>query len=187
MKYTGKQKRQILERINSLTSTEHEEIFNILQRLNVTNFTSNKNGIFFNLSTLNDSEIEEIDKFVDFSINNKKDLDEYDKKLNECKINTNIINLDLKAIAESKPTEGHSISALPIRDFATIHLEQAVDAKNAQKIVNFIEKITTDRCGKKKINVKFHNAKKKYSKKVLSDSKFECEYSNDLLFEEYLI
>lgn len=186
MKYSGKQKRQLLEKINNLSATEHEEIFNILQRMNISNFTSNKNGIFFNLAVLTDSEIEEIDKFVNFTIGNKQDLDDYDKKLNECKVNANIINLDLETIVERKHTEGKKISVLPICDWATLNLEQNIDTKCAQKIINFIERITSDKTGKKKINVKFHNAKKKYAKKVILDSKFEYDFLNDLEPEDYL-
>jgi Bromodomain extra-terminal - transcription regulation len=190
MKYTSKQKKNLLERINNLSATEHEEIFNIIHKISLSqpdvNFTSNKNGIFFNLSTLNDTIIEEIDKFVNFCHSNKIDLDEYDKRLNECKVNANIINLDLETIVE-KPSDGKQQSALPICDWTSLNLDTAVDNKSAQKIVTFIEKLYSDKTGKKKINVKFHNAKKKYGKKVVTDSKFEYELLGDLHQEEFLL
>lgn len=182
-----RQKKQLLERINSLSSTEHEEIFNILQRLPAINFTSNKNGVFFNLSTLNDDAIDEIDRFVSFCLSNRQDLDEYDKRLNECKANSSVINIDLETIVERKQASGKKVSALPICDWASVNIDQVVDAKNTQQIINFIERITCEKGGKKKINVKFHNAKKKYAKRILSDSKFECDFVNELLPEDYLL
>lgn len=183
MKFTSKQKRQLLERINNLSSTEHEEIFNIIQRHDNINFTSNKNGVFFNLSTVSDAMLEDIDKFVNFCIFNKKDLDDYDRRLNECKASSNIINIDLETIVE-RP--GKQVSALPICDWNNVNLE-TVDVKTTQKIITFIEKITNDKGGKRKINVKFHNAKKKYAKKVVLESKFEWEFHNELEPEDCLL
>ena len=192
MYYTGKQKRQLLEKINVLSPTEHEEIFNILQRIihneSSVTYTSNKNGIFFNLSNLSDAHISEIEKFVDFCNSNKKDLDDYDKKLNDCKINSNIINIDLETIVEKKPSKiSKKHSALPICDWASLNLEQTVDTKSTQRIISFIENLSCERTGKKKINVKFHNAKKKYAKKVISDSKIEYELLGDLHEDPYLV
>lgn len=182
--YSTKHKKQLLEKINNLTSTEHEEIFNIILRsISDVNYTTNKNGIFFNLSTLEDETIEEIEKFVDFCYANKKDLDDYDKRLNECKANTNIINLNLETIVEKKGCD----TALPICDWSNVNIDQTLDSKNAQCIVNFIERLYSDKTGKKKLNVKFHNAKKKYAKKATSDAKFEYDLLSELEFEEYLL
>jgi hypothetical protein len=46
-----------------------------------------------------------------------------------------------------------------------------------EKISNFVEKINQDKdkVGKKKVNVKFHNARKKYSKKVSGVTMSECD------------
>lgn len=185
--YSTKQKKQLLEKINNLTSTEHEEIFNIILRSisdeKKINYTTNKNGVFFNLSTLEEATIDEIEKFVDFCYANKKDLDEYDKRLNECKATTNIINLNLETIVEKKGCD----TALPICDWNTINIDQTLDNKQTQSIVNFIERLHSDKSGKKKLNVKFHNAKKKYAKKVVSDAKFEYDLLSELCQEEYLL
>lgn len=195
MHYTNKHKRQLFERIDNLSSTEHEEIFNIINRHDDINYTSNKNGVFFNLSSLADDVIDEIDKFVNFCLSNKKDLDEYDKKLNECKATANIININLSNIVEIKPTPKTSshltshkvISVLPINnDWTQNNIEQVLEPKNVQKFVNFIEKLHSDKYTKKKMNVKFHNAKKKYSKKVAQDSKIEFDFVGDLYPEEYV-
>lgn len=190
--YNTKQKKLIFDKINTLSSTEHEEIFNIIQRLSekeFINYTINKNGVFFNLSSLSDEVLEAIDRFVNFCHLNKKNLDEYEKQLNECKVTTSIINVDLETIVEKKNNQLYGdkvISALPICDWNSIHIESTLDSKNNQKIVQYIEKLYSDKSSKKKMNIKFHNAKKKYAKKVVSDSKIEYDVIGDLFAEEYL-
>lgn len=191
---SSKHKRQLFEKINNLSSTEHEEIFNIINRHDDITYTSNKNGVFFNLSNITDDVIEEIDNFVNFCLSNKKDLDEYDQKLNECKANASIININLSNIVEIKPSKpSHSFanpklsSALPINNDITVtSIEHTLEPKNVQKFVNYIEKLYADKCTKKKMNVKFHNAKKKYSKKVVQESKIEFDFLGDLYPEEYI-
>lgn len=193
MSFTLKQKKLIFDKISTLSATEHEEIFNIIQRLsedNPINYTSNKNGVFFNLSTLSDDVLKAIDSFVNFCHENKKTLDEYEKQLNECKASTNnIINVNLENIVEKRySTSGNEkqISALPICDWNNTNIEATLDTKTTQKIVQFIEKLYTDKACKKKMNIKFHNAKKKYGKKVITDSKFEYDVLGDLQSEQYI-
>ena len=64
----------------------------IVKKSNVT-YSQNKNGIFFNLSNLPDDFVKEIDDLVNYCMSNKKDLDEYDKIINECKMSNNIKNI----------------------------------------------------------------------------------------------
>ena len=186
--FPSKQKKLLLEKIHTLSSTEHEEIFNIIQRISENasiTYTSNKNGIFFNLSTLSDDILREIDVFVNFCHSNKKNLDEYEKQLQECKVCNNIVNVNLEDIVEKK-TLGRTHAALPIIDWSISAIESSIDPKNVQKVTHFIEKVYIDKTIKKKMNVKFHNARKKYSKKIISDSKFDNDIIGDLTEEEYI-
>lgn len=191
MKFTNKYKKQLYEKISNMSSTEHEEIFNIILRHDTVNYTSNKNGVFFNLTILPETILEEIDNFVNFCFSNKQDLDDYDKRLNECKVNTNIVNINLGNIVDVSQkycNNNKVISVLPINnDKSPCNIDAIVDAKHAQKIVTFVEKMYADKATKKKMNVKFHNAKKKYSKKVNLDLKFEHDILGDLQLEEYLL
>ena len=90
--YSNKYKKLLFEKINSLSSTEHEEVFKIIKSNNI-NYSKNKNGVFFNISNIHDDIVKHIDEFVLFCVSNKKELDEYDKKLNECKLNNNFQNI----------------------------------------------------------------------------------------------
>lgn len=190
--YSNQEKKQLFEKIGSLSSTEHEEIFNIILRLSSNanvNYTSNKNGVFFNLSTLPNDVLGAIDTFVNFCLTNKKTLDEYEKQLYECKTSTNVINVNLENIIEIKNNKNSGdkfTSALPICDWNSANIDGSIDSKNSQKIIQFIEKLYNDKSYKKKMNIKYHNAKKKFSKKVISDSKFECDIIGDLQEEQYI-
>lgn len=84
-KYTPRDLALLCERIDKLGTTEHGEIINILKRRDV-NVTSNRNGVFVNISKVDDDILDEIHNFVVYCINNKTELDEYEKRINECKI-----------------------------------------------------------------------------------------------------
>lgn len=49
--------------------------------------THNKNGTFVNFSTIDDAVVQEVSKFTDFCLSNKLELDDYEKRMSECKIN----------------------------------------------------------------------------------------------------
>ena len=159
--YNTKFRKLLLEKIISLSRTEHEEIFKIINRENIA-ISSNRNGVFFNLSSLSDQLIEEIDKFVTFCHYNKKDLDDYDKKINECKVNNvinildnpeNVINIEETTTESEKNDWEDLVSILP--------------KKSQVKLQNFITNVQQDREKiSKKSNNGFNNARKRYGKKI---------------------
>ena len=53
------------KKIESLNKNQHVEILKILNKRNIS-YSENKNGIFFNLSTLKDDDIEEIKQFMSY-------------------------------------------------------------------------------------------------------------------------
>ncbi len=177
MSYNNKFRKNLLEQISSLSSTEHGEIFKMI-RTHEVNFTQNKNGVFFNLSVLDDTLIEEIHNFVSYCVSNKKQLDEYECKLNECKLNNNfdtILNIPLDKMEkfEQNPVQKEDWSCL-----------NNLQSSKTQRLVNFIEKMSLDKekVVKKKANVKFCNARKKYAKRTVVDKKLEeldCELLPD--------
>lgn len=179
--YNNKFRKVLFEKISAMTRTEHEEIFKILGKYqNDLQYSRNKNGIFFNLSSLDDKVVEEINNFVNYCINNKKQLDDYDKKINECKINNNLTHIMVSLDEVPKQSMKESVE-----DWNAI----AGDSRSIQKITTFIEKLMCDqdRLGKKKVNQKFSNAKKKYAKKTCIERKFEIEDSVELASEPYVI
>lgn len=180
--FTYFNKKYLFDKINSLSSTEHDEIFRIINEHNI-NVSRNKNGVFFNLSSLNDNVLQEIDKFVTYCVNNKQQLDEYDKRLNECKMNNKygmIVNMNIKL--EDMVSEKDS---RPVDDWSKVDM----DAKNLAKVTNMLQRIVDDRekLHIKKVNSKFINAKKRFNKRVATDKKFDCEHLMELDKDVYLI
>lgn len=178
--YNSKYKRSLFDKINTLSSTEHEEILKIIQQNDVS-FSKNKNGVFFNLSTLSDHVLKEIDEFVVYCVSNKRELDEYDKKLNECKINNNFYNMlpqrhNLSEMGKKKEEEP-SWNSVPI------------DEHSMERFVKFVDKVNQerDKIGKKKANLKYNNAKKRYAKRVVVERKFDTDGGDCLSEDAYLI
>ena len=172
---TNKQKKNLLLDINTLSKTEHEEIYRILSKEDKIAFSKNKNGVFFNLSNIEDDVFIKLENFVQYCMNNKKDLDDYDKKINECKMNGGHIQLNLNNLPKD--------TLEPVKeDWNTI-----VDPKSIQRLSTYIEKIMDSKEKTiKRTNVKFNNAKKKYAKRVIQDKKFDKSLK-DLELEDYLV
>ncbi len=181
-KYSSLNKKQLFDKINSLSSIEHDDIYKMILEHSV-NVSRNKNGVFFNLSSLDDTIIERIDKFVTYCVNNKQHLDEYDKKLKECKLNSKyakVVNMNIKL--EDMVAEKETVKD----DWSKVEL----DNKSAAKITNMIQRFNEDRekLHVKKVNSKFINAKKRFSKKpTASDKKFDFEQLAELEADEYLV
>lgn len=180
---SNKNKKILYDKINSLTSIEHEEILKILEKNNIF-YSQNKNGVFFNLSTLSDNVITELEEFISFCFYNKNELDEYDKKLNQCKIENNFNSL----IKE----EHYDLSIMMNKNkIANKNENIIVDDHNMEKFLKFVECVNKHKDGicKKKINMIYNNARKKYSKKIINDNlkKFENDSYDILDKENYLI
>lgn len=85
MDYYDKRK-ELLDIIKMLTKTEQEEIFRILKRTN-SYYTENSNGIFFDVSKLNTSTVEQMLQFIEFCKKNREDFqqrEEEEKKAQDC-------------------------------------------------------------------------------------------------------
>lgn len=187
MHYSNKQRKLLFDKINVLSSTEHEEIYKIIAD-SMVNVSKNKNGVFFNLSSIDDEVVGKIEAFVDYCLQNKEQLDDYDKKLNECKLMNKvgkIENMNIR-LEELVTNENQLIKD----DWTSIKS----DTKATAKVAAIIQKMNEDReklCIKK-ANSKFITAKKKYSKKQVIDidllrKKFDFEQAIELVQETYLL
>lgn len=178
--YTNRMRKQLIEKISELSSTEHDEIFKTIKDyMPDCNFTSNTNGFFFNTSSFSDELLHRIELFVNFCLENKKELDEYEKKLKECKLKTGPID------TENENNEGREIEKQV--DVETIQphvlplspLEMQVEANElASVLVKHL--YTNERVAKKKMYTKFHASKKRFSKRIAADKRRDTELTNDL-------
>lgn len=173
MSYKNKFKKELFNKISLLDKIEHEEIYKILiENSPEINLTTNANGIFFNLSSLNDELITKINLFVDFCIKNKKNLDDYDKKLIEYK-NNKTIRINFNDIEKNKKDK-------KIEDW-----NKSLDNNLIQKVNKYIEYVINDNENiyKKKTNNNFNTAKKKYSKPYILN---DVNLKNILKKEKYI-
>lgn len=189
--YNNKQRKVLYDKINTLSGTEHEEIFKIVKSHGIS-FSQNKNGIFFNLSVLTDEIVKEIENFVSYCMSNKQELDEYDKIINECKMSNHLkmpvstqLNTSLGGMGRMEvDANPKKTGLLQSASWNNLKLHEGV----VEKFVKFVDRMNADKekvC-KKKINLKFNNAKKRYSKK-LSERKVEIEQEDLLTQESYII
>jgi pSer/pThr/pTyr-binding forkhead associated (FHA) protein len=157
-----------MDRICSLGSTEHAEIFRILKNHGI-GHTKNKNGVFIDITSVADDVIKKVSDFVTFCATNNKELEEYDKRLNQCKLYQNIDCMTDPAVSKNKSCNNNNMQ----RFFES--LEHGLDAKK-----HLLPSST-----------KYLAARKKYSKKVMVDVTRTRggidEVSHELKEEAYLI
>jgi hypothetical protein len=168
-----REKRHLLEKINSLGFTEHLEIYKIIQSMNVV-CSENNNGVFFNLTTLSNDTLQQIEDFVNYCHSNKVELDEYDQKLNECKYrnNINIIKNVSYTSSFNEPID---------KKERWKELMETVDKTSIVK--EFVEKLnnSVDKQHSRKGGTKFLMARKKYAKRYNN----ECDLKDELEKDPY--
>lgn len=101
-------KKKLIEMCINLTNIEYNEILNIIQEDNC-NYTTNTNGVFINLSNVEENTINKIYNFLKFTKQKKKELKEKENYLEDFKKSINpvetlnvvqneVINNDEKSI-----------------------------------------------------------------------------------------
>ena len=195
--YSNRSRKALVEKIKALGQTEHDELLRILKSHDVP-YTQNSNGVFINISAVSDAAIGQLDDFVKFCMSNMQELDDYDKRLNECKQNaTGIISSMSYAEDVLNGSDGpdaadeNNINSMN-NEMSNIDKQAAADCQ-VDDWEGFIEKYSDDvdrvrafsrsisaykgsftssvsTMAKKKVCTKFNTAKKKYAKKQTTDT-----------------
>jgi NACalpha-BTF3-like transcription factor len=127
--------------MKTLSSTQLEELFKILQK-NKCDYTLNNNGIFLNLSWLDSSILDQIELFIHFCNESKKELDKYEQ-----------ICRDLNEDLEIKREEGY----VDPEEIEEEMVEQVLEQTNSiEAVKKMVPKISS--------SMKFYLLKKKFSK-----------------------
>jgi hypothetical protein len=170
-------RRTLIRRTQELGPTEHGEIFKILSSHGI-DHTQNSNGIFVNLSRVPDNVLDEVQRFVEYCVENKQGLDEYDKRLNECKRSQDYERFmggtgehdeatapaPAAAVAPCQPPPSPPPEAAPLANAAADPVAPAVPAD----ISGARSHVMVASVAKRILNSKFHQAKKKYSKRKVA-------------------
>jgi len=69
--------KKIKNNINNLNQNELEEIFKIIYKSN-SNYSSNNNGVFINLSWIDEDTIIKINNYIDFCIKSHNEINKYE-------------------------------------------------------------------------------------------------------------
>lgn len=168
----NRNKRLLINRIEKLGSIEHDEIFKIIKKSDV-GFTQNSNGVFLNFSSLQDNIVQEIETFVTYCEQNQKELDDYDKKISNVKMN-NINNVTLNS-GDNLENVLNDKQELDDKRWKT-------EVENNEKVKVFVNMLETnlEKIHKKNNNAKFVNAKKRLGKRLIPDKKTSNDYGNVL-------
>jgi hypothetical protein len=174
----ARNKRVVMDKISKLGRTEHEEIFKILIRHNV-GYMQNSNGIFCNFSTVSDEILSEIETFVEYCEKNQLELDAYDKKINYGLLSKNggnvlqpALNSDLGIVLQSNEEQDEIIK------------DTVMTSDKVRGFVNMLEN-NLERIHNKNSNSKFVYARKRYSRKLISDKKTYSDCNCNLHKEDY--
>lgn len=181
-------KRQLTTRIEACSLTEQSEIFKIVKDL--CTYTQNRNGVFLNLTNIEDSILDKIIEYVSFSQQNKNDFEKHDKKINEFKLSSSVPITD-ETTSKLYLTEGSKDD-----DWEKLITE----AKGCERVNTFVCMLHTSRNHAhahahahgssteqvaKKNSSFFSNACKKFARRAISTKKIEHEYANELVVEPF--
>lgn len=202
--YHVRDRKHLLDKIQNMDTTEHLEIFKIIHKKQpMVNYTINNNGLFINMSELEDSVVQELDRFISFCIENKKKLDEYDQRMQECKLTrlydtlgANSLGPDGNGGADANGTEasGHkenpqyTLHALLNSQDACERewVQMAKQSGEEKTFAHFLDacQSQSERVVKKKTHSKYNLAKKKYARRILSDKKYDGDSVINVLSPE---
>lgn len=199
--YTTRARKALVQRVNELGTTAHEEIFRKLKSHGV-DHTQNNNGMFVNLSVVSAPVLDDISAFVDYCIDNDRSLNEYDKKLNECKMNQRFDELP-KILGNNRSEDGRETRAHTASQLHNMQSDQSRGKKQQQLLQNETETaraagmqvvdledrdemnnkspcllrlqaiipLDVEKGGKRKLCTKFNNAKKRFMRKSTADKR----------------
>ena len=153
------QKKEIINKINTLTNIQQKEIFNIIKRNNI-NYTFNKNGVFIDITKIDNDLVDEIINYIKFIESNDISLNKIETLCTKYYNNRNTVSDTYKII-----------------NFIEF---KHLDTTQIEKIINIINK---NKNNKKECHLKFTNTMKKYNR-ILLNSETE-NYINNLDYEDY--
>lgn len=163
----------LMDKIATLGSTEHAEIFRILKKHDIPH-TQNKNGIFINITSVAPEVVKEVSDFVRFCAHNNKELEEYDKRLNQCKLYQNLDCMSTPPTGSMHTTHGQQ-QQHPLKKMTSAAIAASVPPRPGSNMHRFFESLehSMETLGRRHHTVgssKYAAARKKYSKRNVQDS-----------------
>lgn len=175
--------KRLVGQIQNLASTEIEELFKILHESNC-KYTINNNGVFINMSRLDEKTLDKIEQFIQFCSHSSGVLEKYENICNE--LNEGLISARTNTInqQQSKYQREKALREKPVIQTASAEdgrAEQDAESETASNLnvatatVKAVSKITS--------SMRFYLLKKRFSKGVGK----ETGLVNDLETEDYIL
>ena len=178
---TMRDRKLLMQRIQELGPTEHAEIFKMLSEHGV-DYTRNSNGIFVNLSCVPAAVLNSLNTFVSFYIDNNHSLNEYDKRLSECKINASAA---VDEPGDAKGGVGDGDEATPeAKEVEGEEAEEGGEEAEEEAGEEVGPLLSTVQQDKKAEQMRFAQAKKKYAKRKVDTKRSDVDTTTNNLVPE---
>lgn len=161
-----KKKIDLKKQISDLLPIQQNEIFNIILNKNI-NYTSNNNGVFINITNMEDTLIDEINNYINYIKNNEERLEKIENKCED--------------IYNNKSNDISNV-------YKIINFKEFTDLNKDNIPLNKLEKIKNEMNikRKKEYHLKFINTMKKYQRLLCINNDFDNNI-NELKKMKYLI
>jgi hypothetical protein len=157
-----KEKKELVNKIIKLLPIQQKEIFNIFNKNNI-NYTKNNNGVFINITNIDDVIVKEIENYMNYIKHNNVRLEKIETKC--------------ESIINSASTDINNI-------YKIVNFEEFKNLKDLSKLEKIKNDINTKK--KKEYHLKFINTMKKYQRLLYVNNDFDLNVS-ELNKMEYLI
>lgn len=166
--------KSLAEKISKLPQDTHFYIFDILKKNNI-HYSMNNNGVFINFENIPNNVVIDVQDVI--KLNYIKHVDKQDDiNMIKQKENLDTTNHNIHENKTYNLCETSSLSSMYNECKKTIEETAEIDGvkNNIQHIWNTFEK---DKQSSKKISVNtFSNAKKKYSRQIITDTKINAPF-----------
>jgi len=131
--------KKIKNNIIQLNKNELEEVFKIVYKTN-NNYSKNNNGVFINLSWIDQETIIKINNYIDFCIKSHNEINKYE---NICNNFSDVINANKEKEIDNKNEENEIKNKQKISSFMKFYLLKKKFAKQSLNNNNKNEKYLT--------------------------------------------
>ena len=165
---THRNRKNLVVQIGAMSQEEHCEIYKILCSEDI-HTTRNANGAFVNFSSLSSDVVERIAKFVIFSMANKADLDEYDRRISACKMYN-----ECRGVLLDDNTDDGDANDGPMEDWNAVIRNIVKTPKQSESLGRSVEVLNRAQALESRLqrkmatNNKFAATKKKYAKRSMA-------------------
>jgi len=158
--------KSLVSAIDNLSKTEIEEMFKMIHKRHK-DYTRNNNGVFINLTWVNEDLLNDLENYVRFCTCSRTELRKFESLCDV--LNSNMKTLDTKQLCEIVK------DTIELNQETNEVVEDVVDTETEIETEKIINKVSS--------SARFAMLKKRFSKQT---NEYLHEYENDLKLEQYI-